>query len=76
MKSEFSDYLENYEKVLKEVFEKKFGGDEFAIARGLSPDELNKIMEARPLAVAIPEKYGGRGIKSKRMPGYFVSSIL
>ena len=76
MRSEFSDYLENYEKLLKEVFEKKFGGNEFAIARGLSPDELNKIMEARPLAVAIPEKLWWPGDKSKRMPGHFVSSIL
>lgn len=69
MESEFSDYLKNYEKVLKEVFEKKFGGNEFAIERGLNPDELNKIMEARPLAVAIPENYGGRGVKVKECLG-------
>jgi alkylation response protein AidB-like acyl-CoA dehydrogenase len=69
MKSEFTDYLEDYKKVLKEVFEKKFGGNEFTIERGLSPDDLNKIMEARPLAVAIPEKYGGRGVKVKECLG-------
>lgn len=69
MNSEFSNYLENYEKVLKEVFEKKFGGDEFAIERHLSPEELNKIMEARPLSVAIPENYGGRGVKVKECLG-------
>ena len=69
MKSEFTDYLEDYKKVLKEVFEKKFGGNEFTIERALSPDELNKIMEARPLAVAIPEKYGGRGVKVKECLG-------
>ncbi len=65
MKSEFAGYLENYEKVLKEVFEKKFGGDEFTIERGLSEAELKNIMEAKPLAVAIPENYGGRGVKVK-----------
>jgi len=69
MNSEFSDYLKDYEKVLKEVFEKKFGGNEFAIDRLLSPDELNKIMEATPLAVAIPENFGGRGIKVKECLG-------
>ncbi|MEO8822529.1 MAG: acyl-CoA dehydrogenase family protein [Ginsengibacter sp.] len=69
MISEFSDYLKNYEKVLKEVFEKKFGGDEFAIERGLSPEELNKIMEPRPLRVAIPENFGGRGVKVKECLG-------
>jgi alkylation response protein AidB-like acyl-CoA dehydrogenase len=74
MKSVFTDYLKEYEKVLKEVFEKKFGGDEFAIERGLRPDELNKIMEARPLAVAIPEKYGGRGVKVKECLGILSAS--
>jgi len=69
MNSEFSDYLKDYEKVLKEVFEKKFGGNEFDIERSLNRDELNKIMEARPLAVAIPENYGGRGVKVKECLG-------
>ena len=69
MENEFSDYIRNYERTLKEVFEKKFGGNEFAIERALNPDELNKIMEARPLAVAIPENYGGRGVKVKECLG-------
>ncbi len=69
MESDFADYLENYKKVLKEVFDQKFGGDEFTIERGLSPEEFNKIMEARPLAVAIPENYGGRGVKVKECLG-------
>ena len=69
MENEFSDYIRNYERTLKEDFEKKFGGNEFAIERGLSPEDLNKIMEARPLAVAIPENYGGRGVKVKECLG-------
>ena len=69
MKSEFVNYLENYEKVLKEVFDKKFGGNEFTIERGLSPEELTKIMAASPLAVAIPENFGGRGVKVKECLG-------
>jgi alkylation response protein AidB-like acyl-CoA dehydrogenase len=69
MKSEFAEYLHNYEKVLKEVFEKKFGGNEFSIERGLSPEDLNKIMEPTPLAVAIPENFGGRGVKVKECLG-------
>ncbi len=69
MENEFSDYIRNYERTLKEVFEKKFGGNEFAIERGLSLEDLNKIMEARPLAVAIPENYGGRGVKVKECLG-------
>ena len=69
MESEYPEYLKNYEKVLKEVFEKKFGGDEFAIERGLTAEELNKIMSVKPLAVAIPEEYGGRGVKVKECLG-------
>ena len=69
MKSEFLEYLDRYKIVLKEVFDNKFGGDEFTIERGLTPDELNKIMAARPLAVAIPEEFGGRGVKVKECLG-------
>ncbi len=65
MKSGFKDYLKEYEGVLKEVFENKFSGDEFKIERELSAEEYDKIMSARPLSVAIPEEYGGRGIKVK-----------
>ena len=74
MKSEFLDYLENYETVLKEVFKKKFGGNEFTIERGLCPEDLNKIMEARPLAVAIPENFGGRGVKVKECLGILAAA--
>ena len=63
MKSEFRTYLENYEAVLKQVFDEKFGAEEFSIERELTPEEYNKIMSAKPLSVAIPENYGGRGLK-------------
>lgn len=69
MKSEFSDFLKNYEKILKEVFEKKYSKDEFAIERSLTKDELNIIMKEKPLAVAIPEEFGGRGVHVKECLG-------
>ncbi|MEO6948681.1 MAG: acyl-CoA dehydrogenase family protein, partial [Ginsengibacter sp.] len=74
MKSEFADYIRNYEKVLKEVFEKKFSGNEFMIERGLSAEDMNKIMDARPLAVAIPESFGGRGVKVKECLGILAAA--
>lgn len=74
MKEEFANYLAQYGKVLKEVFEKKFGGDEFSIGRGLTPEELNRIMEARPLSVAIPENYGGRGVQVKECLGVLAAA--
>lgn len=34
-------------------------------SRGLSQDELDRIMKHQPLSVAIPTEYGGRGLKVK-----------
>lgn len=74
MKEEFADYLAGYETVLKEIFDNKFGGDEFTIKRSLTSEELNKIMNARPLAVAIPESFGGRGVKVKECLGVLATA--
>lgn len=69
MKDEFESYLNHYKEILKEVFEKKFGAGEFTIERQLSADDLRKIMEPGPLSVAIPESYGGRGVKVRECLG-------
>ncbi len=74
MKEEFANYLSDYEKVLKEVFDRKFGGDEFSIERSLSSEELHAIMKSRPLSVAIPENYGGRGVKVKDCLGVLATA--
>lgn len=68
-KNGFATYLMDYGKILKELFDKRFGGDEFAIERRLTPDELNRIMEPRPLSVAIPKEFGGRGLDVKECLG-------
>lgn len=66
---EFALFLKNYGTTLKNVFDERFGGDEFDIERRFTPDELDRIMEPRPLAVAIPEQYGGRGLRVKECLG-------
>ncbi len=65
MKNEFIQYLEKYEGVLKEVFENRYHASEFDIERRLTAEEYNAIMAPRPLAVAIPTEYGGRGLQVK-----------
>lgn len=74
MKEEFAEYLVEYGKVLKEVFDGKFGGEEFSIGRSLTPEELNSIMKPIPLAVAIPVRFGGRGVKVKECLGVLAAA--
>src|SRR5699024_7045026 len=49
---------------LKVIFENRFC-DEFSVDRMLTKEELKKIMAEKPLSVAIPTEYGGRGIVVK-----------
>lgn len=64
MDNNFSAYITNYKKLLKEVFRNRFD-DEFSVDRMLTKEELDKIMGETPLSVAIPAEYGGRGAKVK-----------
>lgn len=64
MENEFSDYIRNYEKILKEIFENRFY-HEFSVDRMLTKEELKKVMVGKPLSVAIPAEYGGRGVVVK-----------
>src|SRR5690625_54383 len=64
MNNNFSAYITNYKKILREVFKNRFN-DEFSVDRMLTKEELDKIMREVPLSVAIPSEYGGRGAKVK-----------
>lgn len=66
---EFTLYLKDYSQTLKAVFDERFGGDEFGIERRFTSHELRRIMQPRPLAVAIPQEYGGRGMSVKECLG-------
>ncbi len=63
MQKDFLEYIEEFEKVLKSVFHQRYDVDQFSKERGIPPVALREIMANAPLSVAIPENYGGRGLK-------------
>src|SRR5665811_2383225 len=65
MHSDFLAYIEAFEKVLQNVFHERYDIDQFSNERGIPPVVLRDIMAKVPLSVAIPENYGGRGLKVK-----------
>lgn len=63
MHKNFSEYIKEFESTLKEVFHQRYDINQFSKERGLPVVALRDIMSKSPLSVAIPESYGGRGLK-------------
>ncbi|PIF00155.1 MAG: acyl-CoA dehydrogenase [Maribacter sp.] len=63
MQKNFSEYIKEFEDTLKRVFHQRYDIDQFSKERGLPVVALRDIMSKSPLSVAIPENYGGRGLK-------------
>lgn len=67
--SDFSEFIGNFEKTLKRLFQEEGDINQISAERGL-PDEVRKqIMDCVPLSVAIPTEYGGRGCQVKECLG-------
>ncbi|MDT7830462.1 acyl-CoA dehydrogenase family protein [Pricia sp. S334] len=69
MVENFREYVQEFENVLKSVFHERYDIDKFSKERGIPAVALRDIMDKTPLAVAIPENYGGRGLKVKECLG-------
>jgi len=65
MYKNFSEYIKEFEKTLKSVFYERYDISQFSKERSLPAVALRDIMSKSPLSVAIPENYGGRGVKVK-----------
>ena len=65
MQKKFTDFIKEFESTLKNVFHEKYNINEFSKERGLPDGALKEIMNNTPLSVAIPEEFGGRGVKVK-----------
>lgn len=63
MHKNISEYITEFESTLKEVFHQRYDINQFSKERGLPVVVLRDIMSKSPLSVAIPENYGGRGLK-------------
>ncbi len=70
----FSDFIQAFEKTLKSVFYEKADINKLSLSRGLPPLLMREIMANSPLSVAIPENYGGRGLKAKECLGLLNSA--
>jgi len=57
----FKDFLAEFVNTLKNVFYKRDNLETFIQKRGFPALVLREIMAKKPLSVAIPSKYGGRG---------------
>ena len=69
MNSNFTDFIQNFEKTLKSAFHEIADIDKFSLNRGIPSSVLTKIMDEVPLSVAIPANYGGRGAIVKECLG-------
>lgn len=60
-KRSFKKILEDFRESMKKAFHGENKIDEFSSARGIPPATLKELMSGNPLALCIPEEYGGFG---------------
>ena len=65
----FTEFINSFKKTLKNVFYEKDNIEQFIQKRGFPALVLRDIMATNPLSVAIPQEYGGRGVKVKECLG-------
>ncbi len=57
----FDLFINSFRKKLASLFRTEYDYNTLSLNRGLPPSFLSEIMDMKPLSVAIPESYGGRG---------------
>ncbi len=70
----FSEFLKDFEQTLKNLFHEKEDINKLSLERGLPPAIMNEILSERPLSVAIPEQFGGRGSIVKECLGILAAA--
>lgn len=65
----FQEFLNRLKITLKSIFHDSDNIEKLSQERGFPTLVLKKVMATSPLSVAIPEKYGGRGVKVKECLG-------
>ena len=70
----FKSFLKDFEDSLKHLFYEKADINSLSLERGLPPEILSGIMANRPLSVAIPEEFGGRGSVVKECLGVLAAA--
>ncbi len=57
----FPDFIKDFEETLKHLFREKEDINKLSLDRGLPYQIMHEIMLKKPLSVAVPAQYGGRG---------------
>lgn len=70
----FPTFLKDFEDSLKYLFHEKSDINRLSLERGLPPEILSGIMANKPLSVAIPEEFGGRGSIVKECLGILAAA--
>ncbi len=70
----FSEFIKDFEQTLKHLFHEKEDINQLSLERGLPPSMMKDILSMKPLSVAIPEQYGGRGSKVKECLGLLAAA--
>lgn len=63
MPENFDIFIQRFKDRLYDLFHNESNINELSLQRGLPDDVWDKIMDLKPLSVAIPAEYGGRGCK-------------
>jgi len=64
----YAEFLSNFKASLGSLFQRE-NIDQLSLSRGLPPNVWKEIFNLKPLSVAIPTEYGGRGVKVKECLG-------
>ncbi|MPT31784.1 MAG: acyl-CoA dehydrogenase [Chryseobacterium sp.] len=64
----YGEFLSRFKASLRSLFQKE-NIDQLSLSRGLPPNVWKEIMNLKPLSVAIPKEFGGRGVKVKECLG-------
>jgi len=62
----FDTFIQDFRKHLANLFRRDYDYNALSLQRGLPSGFLSQIMDMQPLAVAIPESHGGRGMHVKQ----------
>ncbi|MBT2622678.1 MULTISPECIES: acyl-CoA dehydrogenase family protein [Chryseobacterium] len=64
----YPEFLDHFKTSLNTLFQEE-NIDQLSLSRGLPPNVWKEIMNLKPLSVAIPEEFGGRGLHVKECLG-------
>src|SRR5665811_1750106 len=70
----YNDFLLSFKETLKSAFYQRDNIEKFILSRGFPALVMRDIMATKPLSVAIPKEYGGRGTCARESLGLLAVS--